>query len=88
MPSAYTNVPKPTGATYSIVTPSGKNQYDQSDIEYDDADVFYDGVDENAYTSIPKAYSGNLSWQWAIMIWENANFTWDDNSYTNIAKPT
>lgn len=52
--SAYTNIPKPTGAPYTNNNPQGKEQYDQSSITYDSADVFYDGVNQNAYTNVNK----------------------------------
>jgi len=50
----YTNIAKPTGASYTNVEPVGKEPYDDSDITYDDANVFYDGVNEAAYTNIAK----------------------------------
>ena len=50
----YTNIAKPSSTAYTNVNPSGKTQYDQSDILYDDPLMFYDGVDEGAYTNISK----------------------------------
>jgi hypothetical protein len=54
MPSAYTNISKPTGANYIDVNPQGREQYDDWVIAYDDTGIYYDGTDENAYTSISK----------------------------------
>jgi hypothetical protein len=54
MPSAYTNVSKPTGATYTGISTSGRQTYDESLFSYDDSSVYYDSVDENAYTDISK----------------------------------
>jgi len=54
MPTTYTNISKPSGTSYISQNPTGKEQYDQSDIEYDDADIFYDGVNESLYTNIAK----------------------------------
>lgn len=53
MPSAYTNIAKPTDATYTGVYSSGRQIYDDS-FAYDDSAVFYDSIDENAYTSLSK----------------------------------
>jgi hypothetical protein len=54
MPSAYTNVPKPTSSVYTNINPVGKEQYDDANITYDSADTFYDGVNQAAYTNIAK----------------------------------
>ena len=54
MPTTYTNISKPSGTSYTSQNPTGKEQYDQTDIEYDDADIFYDGVNESLYTNIAK----------------------------------
>ena len=50
----WTNVSKPTDATYTYVNTQGKEQYDQPDLTYDDSDVFYDGTDFSAWTDVAK----------------------------------
>lgn len=54
---AWSNVAKPTGPTYTLVNPQGKEIYDQPDLTYDDADVFYDGINEAMWTSVAKPTS-------------------------------
>lgn len=51
----YTNVPKPTGPTYTTTNNAvGKQQYNQSDITYSQSSVFYNGINTNQYTNIAK----------------------------------
>ena len=52
--TTYTNVNKPSGASYTNLNSQGKEQYDQATIEYDDANVFYDGYNQSQYTSVTK----------------------------------
>lgn len=56
----WTNVSKPTGPTYTNVNPTGREQYDQADIQYDQATIFYDGINPNQWTDINKP--GAQSW--------------------------
>lgn len=53
----WTNIPKPSVASYTNVNPQGREEYDQADVIYDDADVFYDGVNQGAYTKVSKPVS-------------------------------
>jgi len=54
MPSAYTNIAKPTDATYTGISASGRQTYDEPLLSYDDSSTYYDSVDENAYTDLSK----------------------------------
>ena len=54
MPTAYTNIDKPTDATYTGVSTSGRQTYDEPLLSYDDSAVYYDSIDENAYSNISK----------------------------------
>ena len=54
MPTVYTNIAKPTGATYTGISASGRQTYDEPLLSYDDSAVYYDSVDENAYSNISK----------------------------------
>lgn len=51
---AYTNIPKPSGTTYTNQNTIGKQQYDQTSISYDDSSIFYDGINQSLYTNINK----------------------------------
>lgn len=53
----WTNIPKPTGTSYTNVNPAGKEQYDQVDITYDSATTFYDGANPNMWTDVAKPIS-------------------------------
>ena len=50
----YTNVNKPTGASYSNVNPVGKQNYDDATTTYDSSITFYDGIESGVYTNIGK----------------------------------
>ena len=50
----YTNVNKPTGASYSNVNPIGKQVYDDSNTTYDNSVTFYDGTESGVWTNISK----------------------------------
>lgn len=50
----WTNVPKPTSSTYTMLNPQGKEQYDQASLSYDDANTFYDGINITQWTSVNK----------------------------------
>lgn len=50
----WTSVPKPSTLAWMNQNPSGKEQYDQSDIFYDDANTFYDGVNPAQWTDVAK----------------------------------
>lgn len=49
----YTNVAKPTGASYTNIN-SAKPTYDEPSLIYDDPSTFYDGADMAAYTNVSK----------------------------------
>lgn len=53
----WTNISKPSVASYTNVNPSGKEQYDQADITYDSSTTYYDGVNPNAWTNLAKPTS-------------------------------
>lgn len=54
MTNAWTNIPKPTDATYTNINVQGREQYDQANLTYDDANTFYDGVDMAAWVNVNK----------------------------------
>lgn len=54
---AWTSVAKPTSSLWTTVTFSGKEFYDDPNVEYDDSDTYYDGVNPLQYTSVPKPTS-------------------------------
>jgi hypothetical protein len=54
MPDAYSYIAKPTDSTYTGVSASGRQTYDEPLISYDDSSVYYDSIDVNAYTDLAK----------------------------------
>lgn len=50
----YTNVSKPTGATYTNVNPVGKQNFDDINTIYDALTTTYDGTESGVYTNISK----------------------------------
>ncbi len=52
--TAYTNVNKPTGTSYTNENSVGKEQYDQASLTYDSAGTFYDGINASQYTNTVK----------------------------------
>lgn len=60
----WTNIPKPTTNNWISHNPTGKTQYDESDVEYDDASMFYDGINPAQWTDIAKPSTSN---------WTNVN---------------
>lgn len=81
----YTNVLKPTGATYTKVK-NGFPLYDDSTITYDDSMNYFDGFSPDVYTNIPKPIEAGTIWEQMTIAWSAATFPW--GSYTNISKPT
>ena len=61
MPSAYTNIAKPTATIYTDVNPQGREQYDDIVIAYDDSGIYYDGTDINAYSNVSKPTSSTYT---------------------------
>lgn len=53
---SWTNVPKPTGTSYTNVNDQGRHQYDDYAVMYDDI-IFYDGVDQSMWTNVSKPVS-------------------------------
>ena len=51
---AWQNISKPTTSGWTNLNPSGRTQYDQSNITYDDASIFYDGYDPNLWNKVTK----------------------------------
>lgn len=83
---AWTNVNKPTGTLYTNVNPSGKEQYDQSNLTYNNAVTYYDGVNPSQWTDISKPGYG-LTWNDLAVAWQSYNNTWGSNSWRNVNKP-
>lgn len=50
----YTNIPKPTGASYTNVNSSGKEGFDDATILFDDPNTFFDGINNAVYTNVSK----------------------------------
>mgnify|MGYP001617910755 CR=1 FL=1 len=50
----YTNVAKPTGASYTNVNSSGKEGFDDTAVTFDQASTFFDGVSNTVYTNLAK----------------------------------
>ena len=88
--AVYTNIPKPTGTSYTNINLVGRTLYDESTIAYDDSSTFYDGINQNLYTNIskPDGY-GQLQWGQMTMQWQDADQQWGqvDAGYTKIPKP-
>lgn len=55
----WTKVPKPNSYSWQNTNPSGRTQYDQSNVSYDDSGIFYDGEDPNSWTKITKPTTSN-----------------------------
>lgn len=53
----WTNVGKPSIASWTNSNPQGKEQYDEASITYDDPNVFYYGVNVNQWTDVSKPTS-------------------------------
>lgn len=53
----YTNIPKPTGASYSSVNPEGRYVWDDAGIFWDDSGVYWDGNTPATYTLVAKPTS-------------------------------
>lgn len=51
---AWTQVTKPTSTSYTRVSSSGREIYDDSSVSYDDSDTFFDGFNPNMWTDITK----------------------------------
>lgn len=85
----WTNIPKPTGLTYTNVNPMGKEQYDQVDITYDDSNVFYDGINPNQWTDVAKPIGGyDVPWSDMGMVWSEASQSWESsNPWIKVSKP-
>jgi hypothetical protein len=50
----YTNIPKPSGGTYTPVNLEGRYTWDDASIFYDDPNVYWDGINATGYTNIAK----------------------------------
>lgn len=50
----YTDVPKPTGTSYTNVSKGGLINYDDSSLAYDDPNTYYDGINPSLYTNVAK----------------------------------
>ena len=52
--TTYTNIAKPSGATYTQVNPVGRETYDDPTVTFDSSAIFYDGINQSLYTNISK----------------------------------
>lgn len=52
--TTYTKIAKPSGTSYTLVNPIGRETYDDPGIIYDSPTVFYDGVNQSLYTKVTK----------------------------------
>lgn len=54
---SWTNVSKPSVASWNQVNPQGREVYDQADIDYDSSATYYDGLNPNQWTNQSKPTS-------------------------------
>ena len=92
MPAPYTDVAKPTGASYTNVNALGKEGFDDASVSFDSADTFFDGGNGTAWTNVSKPLPPgyDIAWSAATTSWAEAYYTWDTtdiNEYTNVSKP-
>lgn len=52
--TTYTKISKPSGTSYTLVNPMGRETYDDPTVTYDSSSVFYDGVNQSLYTKVSK----------------------------------
>lgn len=53
--ATYTNVPKPTNATYTNVNVAGgREMFDDAGVLFDDPNTFFDGTNNAAWTNVSK----------------------------------
>ena len=82
----WVSISKPTGSSYTRVTPVGRENYDQSDVTYDSSLVFYDGVNQAAWTDVSKPL--NPTWATIQGTWAAYQYTWDESNFTKVSKPS
>jgi len=89
----YTNIPKPTGANYSNVNPTGKQVFDDVNTTYDSSITAYDGMESGVWTNINKP-SGisfitvGMATGLLIPLTYAKDYVAGENIYTKISKPT
>lgn len=57
---SWTNIQKPTFSAWNNSNPSGKQQYDETDITYNDASVFYDSINPAQWNNVARALGAEL----------------------------
>lgn len=50
----YTNVAKPTGSSYTKLSPQGSTFFDDGGVTFDDPNTFFDGTNINAWTKVAR----------------------------------
>ncbi len=50
----WTNVSKPTGASYTKLSPQGNEFFDDAGVDFDDADVYFNGINSSAWTMVAR----------------------------------
>ena len=51
---SYTNISKPTGASYTKVSYQGGEYFDDAEALFDDPDVFFNGINSSEWTMVPR----------------------------------
>lgn len=57
----YTNIPKPTDSSYTLVTLEGQYIWDDAGVSWSDPAVYWDGNNVAAYTNIAKPTSSTYT---------------------------
>lgn len=85
----WTNATKPTTSGWANTNPSGRTQYDQSDITYDDPNMFYDGVNPSQWTGIDKSVGYLLLEDGGLLLQEDGDrLILTGATWTDVIKPT
>ena len=87
---AWTTVTKPTTRSWTNTNPSGRTQYDQSDITYDDSSIFYDGIDPSFWTKVAKPTNARLitpGMATGLLMPPTYSRQYDASGWTKVSKP-
>lgn len=58
----YTNVAKPTGASYTNINPQGREGFDDPSVDFDSSTTFFDGGgSSSAWTNVSKPTGSNYT---------------------------